>query len=360
MGNIAQGFIVFILLFFVASCSDHLVEPETQARVSTITGTEMVAVPFQVDVDAVMPGPSVSKAATTDCTFKTKGTTMKLDADCTTDATIFIDDGMTLDGKGHTITAVDPPNDHFRGAVVANSGAVAHVKNLTVTASGLANVCDGGADRLRGIMFEGASGSITNNTVVGINQGASGCQEGNGIEVRNAPFDGTHPGTVTVAVSHNTITDYQKTGIVANGDVDVDISHNRLSASATQENLAANTIQLGFGALGTALLNNLEGNQWMGTSPWAATAILVFEADVVVVSKNHITGNSEIGIYGYGNGGLYEKNHITDEGADHPNADYDIGIGGWGIDNTFNKNQVSGFDVPFDPDPLPGSKNKAL
>jgi hypothetical protein len=34
---------------------------------------------------------------------------MRLDANCTTDETLFIPDGFTLDGRGHTITAVDRP-----------------------------------------------------------------------------------------------------------------------------------------------------------------------------------------------------------------------------------------------------------
>ncbi|MFO7546389.1 MAG: hypothetical protein R6W77_12930, partial [Trueperaceae bacterium] len=58
----------------------------------------------------------------TGCTFVDDGTVMTLTADCTTDATIFVPDGYTLDGAGFTITAVDPAGDHFRGAVVANAG----------------------------------------------------------------------------------------------------------------------------------------------------------------------------------------------------------------------------------------------
>lgn len=38
--------------------------------------------------------------AVTDCTFTTVGTTITLDADCTTDATILIPNGFTLDGAG--------------------------------------------------------------------------------------------------------------------------------------------------------------------------------------------------------------------------------------------------------------------
>lgn len=298
-------------------------------------------------------------SAATDCTFTTKGSTMRLDADCTTDETIFVPDGMTLDGKGYVITAVDPVGG-FKGAVVQNGGGTAHVEKLTVTASGLANLCKGGADRLRGIMFEGASGSISHNTVTGINKGASGCQEGNAIEVRNAPFDGSHPGTTMVEVGHNDLVDWQKTGIVANGDVMVSVHHNKIFASATQDNLAANGLQLGFGALGLATQNLIYGNQWKGTSPWAATAVLVYLADVVHVSKNNIRGNSDIGLYAYANGGTYDNNKIFDEGPDHPNSGWDIGLGNWGNGNTVTRNKVRGFDTPYDPDPAPGGNNKVI
>ena len=246
-----------------------------------------LAIPISLVLLCALPA-----AAATNCTFTTKGTTMKLDADCWTDASILIPDGFTLDGRGHLITALDPMGGNFKGGVVANMGATAHVTRLKVTASGLANVCQFGADRLRGILFDGASGSITHCDVVGINKGASGCQEGNAIEVRNAPFDGSHPGTVTVEVAHNDLIDWQKTGIVANGDVSVSVHHNKIFASATQANLAANGLQLGFGALGFATDNYVEGNQWEGPSFFAASAILAVSTDTVNVSHNNIRGNS--------------------------------------------------------------------
>lgn len=287
--------------------------------------------------------------AATTCTFTTTGSTMTLDGDCTTDETILVPDGMTLDGSGHTITAVDPVGG-FKGAVVENGGATANVVHLTVTTDSLSNACKGGADRLRGIMFDGASGRIAHNTVDGINKGASGCQEGNGIEVRNAPFDGTHPNTIVVEIEHNTIVSYQKTGIVANGDVDVDIHHNTIGESATQENLAANSLQLGFGALGSVTHNSIDGNQWKGITNFAATAILIFDASPTSVSKNNIRGNSEIGIYIFADGGVYDNNRVFDEGVDHPNASYDIGIGNWGADNVVTNNKVRGFEIPYDGD----------
>ena len=48
--------------------------------------------------------------ALTDCTFTTVRTIMNLDGNCTTDKTIFVPDGLTLDGNGNTITAVESFN----------------------------------------------------------------------------------------------------------------------------------------------------------------------------------------------------------------------------------------------------------
>jgi len=298
------------------------------------------------------------------CTFTDKGNTRMLDADCQTDETIFIPDGFVLDGRNHTITAVDPAGDHFRGAVVKNAGANAHVKNLVITTDNLQNACDAGDDRLRGILLEGAAGSITHVTVHNLNQGASGCQEGNAIEVRNAPFDGTHPNTQTVEIAHNTLTMWQKTGIVANGDVAANIHHNAVGSSATQpNNLAANSIQLGFGAAGMVEQNRLDGNQWCGPSDFAATAILLFDvADGVTVKQNIIGGNSDVGIYGFGDGLIVDNNKLTDNTVEDCNQNgYDIGIGNWGTGSpasSYTNNKVSGFDDPYDG--VTGGKNKII
>ena len=231
------------------------------------------------------------------CSFTIAGTTKSLDRDCTTNTTIQIPDGFTLDGAGHMITAVDPAGGHFLGAVVRNGGAKANVINLTVTASKLTIVCDGGDDRLRGILLQGASGSITNNTVVNINQGASGCQEGNGIEVRNAPFDGTHQSTQVVVIAGNTVTNYQKTGIVANGDVQVVIAGNTTTGAGPVSYIAQNGIQVGFGGLGEVTGNTISGNFYTGCSnqaaamtdcvPYTATGLLLYDVDASLVKTDN-------------------------------------------------------------------------
>jgi parallel beta-helix repeat protein len=255
-----------------------------------------------------MPAPAY---AATDCTFTTSGKTMRLVADCMTDSTIFIPNGFTLDGRGHTITGVDPAGDHFRGAVVQNGGAVAHVKNLTVTVAGLSDVCDDGVDRLRGILFEGASGSIKTSTVLNINQGPSGCQEGNGIEVRNAPFDGTHPATKSVKVENNVVSAYQKTGILALGDVSVNIEDNTVTGLGPVNYIAQNGIQLGSGAQGRIDNNTVSGNQYQPQT-FASSGILLFlGANNVKVIGNDVDA-SDVGIWVIAtNSALVTQNQVT-------------------------------------------------
>lgn len=223
------------------------------------------------------------------CTFTTVGTTDTLDGDCVTDHTILVPQGHTLDGDGHTITAVDPTGGHFVGAVVKNAGTTANVTNVTVTASGLANVCDGGDDRLRGILFDGAAGSITDNAVTHINQGLSGCQEGNGIEVRNAPFDTSSAATRAVTISGNTVTDYRKTGIVANGHVVATITGNTVAGAGPVGYIAQNGIQIGFGGSATVRGNASSGNSYTG--PDVACGLLFFDANGVKASSNDLFAN---------------------------------------------------------------------
>lgn len=292
-------------------------------------------------------------AAGTDCVFADTGSSWELQADCWTDTTIVVPGGYTLDGNGHTITAVQPAAGPFLGAVVRNGGDEMHVTNVTVITEGLTGSA-GGDDRLRGVMFEGASGSITHSSVLNVNRGASGAQEGNAIEVRNAPYDGTHPATLSVEVAHNYVEDYQKTGILANGDVEVNVHHNTVGSSATQHNLAANGVQIGFGAQGVVVHNKVEGNQWFGTSNWGATGILLFNPGDVYVGKNHINGNADMGIaidttiypyVGYPTivgVATVDNNKIFGNGAEGS-----YGVVDYTGDNVVTNNKVKGYDFAY-------------
>jgi hypothetical protein len=228
------------------------------------------------------------------CQVEISGTTYRLLDDCITDQTLLIPDGFTLDGDGHTITAIDPAGGHFIGAIVRNEGSTAHVTDVTVTASALADVCDAGASRLRGIMLEGASGSVTNTTVTGVRQGQSGCQEGNAIEVRNFEADGATPASprASVTISGNTVTDYMKNGITANGGIAATITGNTVAGDGPISFIAQNGIQVGFGATASVQGNAVSGNDYTPTD-WLACGLLFFEASGVKAAKNSYSGNEK-------------------------------------------------------------------
>lgn len=297
---------------------------------------------------------SISGQAANDCVFDDDPVTktLTLTADCTTDSTIFVPDGYTLDGNQFQITAIDPPSGHFLGAVVQNAGATAHVKNLGVTASALSNVCNTGPDRLRGIMFEGASGSVTGNNVIGINQGVSGCQEGNAIEIRNAPFDGTHPNTVNVDINNNYVDAYQKTGIVVNGDAEASVTNNYVGSADLEDSLAANSVQFGFGAFGSVNNNQILGNEWDGLSNFAATAVLIFLAGDVNVNHNTIAGDAtDVGVLAVFAKTVNVMNNTITRSITVDEEKDDFGVAVWFFDNDGKskvvRNEVSGWNSDF-------------
>lgn len=245
---------------------------------------------------------SAGKAmAATDCSFKIKQDKMQLKDDCTTDSTIFVPNGLTLEGGGHTITAVDPAGDHFRGSVVRNAGAVANVHRLTVTVSALKDICDFGAgtfgeDRLRGISLYNASGRVWENRIVGFGQGpGSTCIEGTAILAENGPFDGTHPNTVHVTVESNEIVDVQRVGVAAQGDVAMDAHDNTIGLSGAVGAIPQSGVTMAYGATGTVTNNRITAAYQDGVA-FAPQGVEVFESSDVRVARNTIR-NTQDGIF---------------------------------------------------------------
>ncbi|MBC7631437.1 right-handed parallel beta-helix repeat-containing protein [Aeromicrobium sp.] len=231
-----------------------------------------------------------STATTTACGFSTSGTTMTLLANCTTDHTILVPDGFTLEGAGHTITAIDPTGGHFTGAVVTNAGASANVHNLVVTAANLATVCDAFPASLAGIRLDGASGAITGDTVTGLQQGSAGdgCQEGNAIEVRNT----AGVGTPAVSVTGNTTASYQKTGVLVKGQVSAVVTGNTVTGYGPVNFIAQNGIQVSFGASAQVADNTISNNFYTPKSN-DACGLLIYQAGGVKVGKNTFSGNEK-------------------------------------------------------------------
>ncbi|MBZ4417458.1 right-handed parallel beta-helix repeat-containing protein [Myxococcus sp. RHSTA-1-4] len=236
------------------------------------------------------------------CSVTLADARVALDADCTTESTVFIPDGHTFDGAGHVLTAVDPEGGRFQGAVLRNRGATAHVSNARVEARGLAgSLCDDGANALSGIRLEGASGSITDSEVVDLHQQGStgGCQEGTAIEVRNA-VDAAD--SVRVDVLRNSVAGYQKGGIVASGKVEVMVEGNTVDGGGPVAAIARNGILVGSGATGRVSGNTVRGHSYTGPGTVASGILVVggpnggtpLSKDVVI-RGNTLEGN-DVGI----------------------------------------------------------------
>jgi hypothetical protein len=259
--------------------------PDSDARPGLVGGG------FLVDDLVMTSGPAT-------CLFTDDGSTMTLQNDCTTDHTIYLPDGYTLDGDDHTITAVDPAGGHFVGAVVQNAGHEASVTNLGVSAD-VASVCDSGADRLAGIRLDGAGGAISGNDVSGLEQGPSGdgCQEGNAIEVRN-PSTAT---MTTVGITGNTVADYQKTGILVSGPIRATVTGNEIEGYGPVGFIAQNGVQVSFGASAIVSGNSVSDN-WYTGSGTISCGVLLYDADGVKLNKNAYAGNQR-DVCNFGKGG---------------------------------------------------------
>jgi hypothetical protein len=245
-------------------------------------------------------------------------TTYTLLADCITDQTIVVPQhagGTVFEGNGKSITAVDPAGDHFKGAVVeAEAGPdTITVQNLTVKTQNLVDACDAGDDRLRGILFEGVSGAITDNTVTDLEQGPtgqSGCQEGNAIDVRNTAGVTPRP---NVTISGNDVSDYQKTGIIATLSTVTTITNNIVTGDGSIAYIAENGIQVSFKATAKLVGNDVSLNNYSPPKV-VACGLLIYKAGGVsgatksglaFVKADNNFHNNEQNVCNFGKGGTF-------------------------------------------------------
>jgi hypothetical protein len=220
------------------------------------------------------------------CAFTTKNATMTLNADCTTSTTIKVPNGYTLDGKGRTITAVDPSGAAFNGAVVQNDGATMNVKNLTI--DGASNPAAEDCNRVfHGVAFMAASGSITGVTLTHIGLPATGCQIGRAILV-DAIGSATRQ---SVKVEGNMVSNYNKNGIDVRGNIDAKIVGNTVEGSLS-DLIARNGIVVRTGASAQVWSNTVSGNNHPAKLYGAeAYGILVIDATVNMTKQNTVINN---------------------------------------------------------------------
>ncbi|HQH26919.1 MAG TPA: hypothetical protein PLP17_05935, partial [Oligoflexia bacterium] len=104
--------------------------------------------------------------AATTCLFIKKSTAWTLTNDCTTDETIVIPNGVALFGGGYTITAIDPPGSNFKGPVLLAAPGTRNVTiNKTRLVANLQDVCNSDPDKVVGILFDNAPGTVADSFV---------------------------------------------------------------------------------------------------------------------------------------------------------------------------------------------------
>lgn len=216
------------------------------------------------------------------------------------------DKDLTLQGQGDATHVVAPDaltanivdsawSRPGKNAIIGVDGGHVSIKDLSVDGLGHGNHLSNahGAPDYEGIYYLNADGKIDGVSVTGIREplhtsdgSLSGNQLGNGILISNQ--DGV---ARTVDVSHTTVTDFQKTGMVFDGaGLTVDVDGNTVVGDGLQPagSPAQNGIQVSRGATGMIDHNTVSGLGY-GPDSWSASGILVSGSDNVTVDHNHVT-----------------------------------------------------------------------
>ncbi len=211
-----------------------------------------------------------------------------------------------------TNNAVSPSGAPQEGIIYVEGVTGVTIANLTVDGSvASSSITSCGSSTLGkyiGVLLNGASGTVEDTTIMNLYQASPslyGCQDsaGAGIYVETPAS-----GLSAVTVYDNTVTNYQKGGIVCNfAGSSCTITGNTVSPlpAATAAN-APNGIQIGYGATGTVSGNTVSGNVCtiptclssnMITSAGPSVGILLYETSgTVPISGNTVTGN-DAGIF---------------------------------------------------------------
>ena len=194
---------------------------------------------------------------------------------------------------------------------VQNATAVT-IARLTV--DGSANGLSGCTTNLEGIYFQNSSGSVMNNAVRNQMLAANlGCQVGLAINVEST-------GTPAVTVSNNSVHNYQKNGITADGVGEgsgptVTVTGNTVIGIGPNPSIAQNGIQIGFGATGSVQNNRVADDIYTGSNA-QGSGILIYASENVTASNNTVE-TTQAGVAtasdpadGPANGATITSNHI--------------------------------------------------
>jgi hypothetical protein len=215
--------------------------------------------------------------------------------------------GFFRDGTNMTAAMIDPPGT-VSGTVNATGCNIAVYYDTGV---GTVDHADIFGSNYFGVLVNGDANivavNVTNSSIHDIGENPlNGSQHGAGIYYRSFfPV-----GSATGIISGNTLTHYQKGGIVANGEgVSVTISGNTVTGEGPVNYIAQNGIQVGYGASATVSGNTVTGHSYTGANQASSGGILVVGGPTFLgcpgvcpytvqthIQKNTLTGN-DVGVW---------------------------------------------------------------
>jgi hypothetical protein len=212
----------------------------------------------------------------------TKALTVVGIASGTTDAAVVV-----APSGGVVQNASDIVGNPVAAQIFVDNATGVTISHLTVDGSnnGISNC----SLDLEGIYYQNSSGTITYNAVR--NQlnppGLQGCQTGLAINVESSA------GTPSVAISNNSVRNYDKNGITANGlgggapGPNVTVKGNTVIGIGATSVVAQNGIQIGFGATATVTGNMVADDIYTGPT-YGSSGILIYASTGVTVTGNTV------------------------------------------------------------------------
>ena len=155
-----------------------------------------------------------------------------------------------------------------------------------------------------GVVVNAAAADVTDSSIHDIGESPfNGAQHGVGVLYTTIDQAGETTGdAATGTLSGNTITNYQKNGVVVSGDgAAVSVLDNTVTGQGQIDYIAQNGIQISYG--GTALVrgNTVTGN-WYTPASYTACGLLFYQASGVKQQANTLSGN-ETNLCNAGRGG---------------------------------------------------------
>jgi len=210
---------------------------------------------------------------------------------------VVIDTPLALVGEGRGETVVESPESlgtsydrpqrdggtATESPVVFVDGTDAELCSLTV--DGARNAGDN--RNFSGIGLRNANARIVDvETVRTTNDPFAGAQHGNGIAAFNT--DGT---ARRVAVRESTVHDYQKTGVVGEGDgLTMIVADTTVTGQGATDENGQNGVQISGGAAGYLFRNVVTDNVYTGAT-FTATGVIGVDAAGITLSENRLASN---------------------------------------------------------------------